>query len=588
MRWMAPASLLVILAALSAPFAAEPEEAPRPKAASAARLANAADVRKALGLVPEYQQVPNLEQVKVAVLDYGFDGFDGDRQYLPEGTVVVEHYDPEFVRRHGLGDPDYRKAFAPGNRHGRVMAQIVWGVTGFQPRGPKFYLLNANGPTMLRRAVRYAVEQKVDLILFSGVFEGGGNGDGRGAINRIVADALSAGILWINAAGNFGGRVYNGPIHPDRDGFVRFRDGFDGTSLRFRNRLDENTVTLTLTWNDYREEEDAGTRKDLDLIVEDWKGNRVGASEKVQVAGDAPAGAEESRNPRERVVLTGLPANTEYNYRIRVKARTDNFTTADRLRVLVTANRETYADPQTGALTDAVKFFDASNRGEIYPPADNPQIVTVGDSSPGSSVGPTADHRVKPDFVLEDSRAFFSDGEVSAGSSNAAAYLAGVVAVLKAAQPQLQPRHLFRLAHRGTAATTSGTVQSTSPASPPKTASPPRPAAPTAPSRPGTPWYPAEAWEAQARRYGVYPPYGGYRQLPGDYPFFPNLVLPGQPRLDPMDRLGGLPARPSSELLPTPGKVTVGTDARAPYQGRLWKTPTRQQLADLIRSMREV
>ena len=172
----------------------------------------------------------------------------------PPSAVVVEHYDPASSRRHpDLGDPDYRKPFEPGNRHGREMAQIVWAITGSDPRGPQFYLLNANGPTMLRRAVRYAIEQDVDIILFSGSFEGGGNGDGRGPINRIVDEALAAGILWINAAGNFGGKVYNGPVRILRDGYLRLGGGTDIAALRFRNRLDENTVTVTLTWNDYRE-----------------------------------------------------------------------------------------------------------------------------------------------------------------------------------------------------------------------------------------------------------------------------------------------------------------------------------------------
>src|SRR5947209_4189093 len=136
------------------------------------------------------------------------------------------------------------------------MAQIVWAVTGSSRRGPKFYLLNAGGPTMLRRAVRYAVEQKVDVILFSGSFEGGGFGDGHGPVDRIVAEATSAGILWVNAAGNYGRRVYNGPVRVLSDGYLRLRDGSDVASLRFRNHVDDNTVNVTLTWNDYREEED--------------------------------------------------------------------------------------------------------------------------------------------------------------------------------------------------------------------------------------------------------------------------------------------------------------------------------------------
>ena len=188
---------------------------------SVARPTVSSDVRKQLGLVPEYENLRDVERIKIAVLDYGFDGVDGTRPYLPANTVVVEHYDPEFVRRHDLGDPEFRKGFAPGNKHGRVMAQIVWAVTGQSPSGPQFYLLNANGPTMLRRAVRYAIDQKVDVILFSSTFDGGGNGDGRGPINRIVQAATSAGIIWVNAAGNYGRRVYRGPVEVLTNGYLR-------------------------------------------------------------------------------------------------------------------------------------------------------------------------------------------------------------------------------------------------------------------------------------------------------------------------------------------------------------------------------
>ncbi len=394
--------------------------------------------------------------MKVAVLDYGFEGVGQGRRYLPDDTVLVEHYEPNFVRHFDLGDPEFRKPLEPLNRHGRVMAQIVWAVTGAHPEGPKFFLLNANGPTMLRRAVRYAIEQRVDVILFCGSFEGGGNGDGRGPIDRIVADAVAADILWINAAGNYGRHVYNGPVRLMRDGYLRLRDGADVAALRFVNRLDENTVTVTLTWNDYREEEDAGTNKDLDLYIEDWAGRRVGVGDKTQVSGDRITGPNESRNPRERVVLTNLAASPEiasdpdYTYRIRIKAKRGVFAASDRVRILLTAAREVYLPASGDRPRAAVEFLDATGEGEVYPPADHPLVLTVGDTDPSSSVGPTADRRIKPDAVLEDSRAFFTDGDISAGSSNAAAYVAGVrVTVLKAAEPGLRPRHLLWLAQQG-------------------------------------------------------------------------------------------------------------------------------------------
>ena len=156
-------------------------------------MADAAKLRQTLAISPAFDRVPaaSVDRVQVAVLDYGFEGVvAGEGRYLPAGAEVVENYDAEFIRRNNLGDPEYRKGFEPGNRHGRDMAQIVWGLAGGRPSGPKFLCLNANGPTMLRRAVRYAEEREVDIILFSGSFDGGGNGDGRGPINRIVDEAV--------------------------------------------------------------------------------------------------------------------------------------------------------------------------------------------------------------------------------------------------------------------------------------------------------------------------------------------------------------------------------------------------------------
>ncbi len=543
MRRIAAACSLFLVLTLTG---AGQDAAPRKPAA---RLANADEVRRRLGLPPEYAHVPGIETVKIAVLDYGFDGV-GERAYLPENAVVVEHYDPEFVRRHNLGDAAFQKAFDPSNRHGRSLAQIVWAVTGAHPKGPRFYLLNANGPTMLRRAVRYAVEQKVDVILFSGSFEGGGNGDGRGPVNRAVSEAVAAGIIWVNAVGNYGRRVYSGPVRVGPDGYLRFRDGADGTSLRFRNRLDENAVTVTLTWNDYREEEDAGTSKDLDLFVEDVAGRRVGASEKKQIAGKVAAGPDESRNPRERVGLTDLPANANQNYRVRVRARSGNFTTADRLRVLITAARETYVPPGSDTPEEAVKFFDATGREELYPPGDHPQVLTVGDTSPESAVGPTADYRLKPDVLLEDSRAFFSDGQVTAGSSNAAAYFAGVVAVLKAAQPGLGTRHLMRLARRD-------------------------PAVPL-PSLALTPPAPPERLALPATKVKVTGPRGGTLDLQFSGTRVSGSLNPSQAST----------SRTPTRASPLAGLRAVRPEIPASLDGRVWRTPSRARLAEVMREVR--
>ena len=220
--------------------------------------------------------------------------------------------------------------------------------------------------------------------------------------------------------------VYNGPVEVGTGGYLRFGPASQ-TALRFTNRLDENAVTITLTWNDYRDAEDAGTDKDLDLIVEDWRGRVVGESKLKQIAAGRDTADGETKNPRERLVLTDLPAAPAgKEYRIRVKAAAGTFGPRDRIRVMLSAARtQPLTDPDSGQTFLPVQFLNAVPRGEIYPPADHAGVITVGDSSTVSSVGPTADGRLKPDVIVADSVARFSNGEETVGSSNAAAYFAG-------------------------------------------------------------------------------------------------------------------------------------------------------------------
>lgn len=415
----------IVAAAL---FAAE-----QPAPPSVARPVDPSGTRAALGLTRYPSKVSG---ITVAVLDSGFAGVSLDRPYLPKSATLIEQYDPHWVRKHGLGDPSYLKPFVVGEAHGRQLAQLVWAATGNHPDGPKFLLLNANGPTLFRRAIRYAIEQKADIILFGGTFEGAGNYDGRGPVNAAVSEAVAAGILWVNAAGNCGGAVYDGPVEIGPNGYLQFAGRT--SALRVRNRLDENPLTLTLTWTDYREQEDAGTDKDLDLFVEDVTGRVLAQSTLTQVVGRV-AGAGETANPRERLVLSAGPATPPgWEYRVRVRWKTGTFRVGDRLRLHVASARQSpLPDPKTGQPVAPVELLDATRRHEIYPPADHPGVLTVGDDNPASAVGPTTDGRPKPDVNFGLSVARFTSGEETAGTSNAAAYFAGVLTVLKANCPRL-------------------------------------------------------------------------------------------------------------------------------------------------------
>lgn len=368
-------------------------------------------------------------RITVAVLDSGFDGWNSPGAGLPADATLIDRYDDDLIRRAGGGDSAFHKPLNAGDFHGRQMAQLLCAVAGDKEAAPKLLLLNANGPTMFRRAVRAAIEAKASVILFSADFGGAGNYDGRGPINQIVNEAIAAGIVWINASGNYGGSIYNGPVRVSPDGEVLLGPAPRYPGLTFRNRLDENTVTVTLTWNDYKPEEDAGTDKDLDLYIVDAAGNRVGASELEQVLGptDRP---NTSRNPRERVVLPNLASGV---YRIQVRAKSLRFGEADRLRILVASARTgTMPDAKTGRPIPVLDFLDANAGGEVYPPADHPGVIAVGDGSASSSVGPTSDGRAKPDVLISNSEVRWSNGEATSGTSNAAALFAGVAAKMLA------------------------------------------------------------------------------------------------------------------------------------------------------------
>jgi hypothetical protein len=215
----------------------------------------------------------------------------------------------------------------------------------------------------------------------------------------------------------------------------------------------------------------------------------------------------------------------------------------------------------TGKPAEAVKFFDATGRGEIYPPADNPLVLTVGDADAASSAGPTADFRVKPDVILEDSRAFFSDGEVSVGSSNAAAYFAGIVAVLKAAEPGLRTRHLLRLARQRAAVTTASRDRFRNPRYFRRT--------------PGIGRYPLAARPFRGpfpslRPYVLKGPYGPIIFYPS-----PEEANPGRSFRAEMSSSGKTP--------PAVARPRSGTLSRSSVQSRLWRTPTRRRLAEVVR-----
>jgi hypothetical protein len=417
------------------------------------------ELRRALG-VDRYDSVAGVRErmrsLKVAILDKGFGDSATLSQELPPSVFkVVSAYDAALIEKYGLGKPDEQLPLEDRDEHGRAMALLLWGVTGFSTTdAPRIHLLNANGLTNFSRAVHYCKEEKIDIVLFSQNWEYGGNFDGLGFINKLVNVATDAGILWVNAAGNYGRRVHNSRVTVGPSQWVRL--GNRGLGLRLRSRLDRNPVKIVLSWNQYTEEETSGTDKDLDLYVVDEGGNEVLKADLKQIK--KTEGAEraqgESYVPRE--IVEGRLSRG--NYFIRVKAKGGVYDSLDWLRITVMGQSASYYDDTEKATVDPFEFPDATEGGEIMVPADHARVIAVGDKSLISARGPTMDGRAKPDVVLESSQVDFSDGQGSSGTSNAAALFAGVLTVLKAHQPGLKTHHLLKYteAERVTAAKLTG------------------------------------------------------------------------------------------------------------------------------------
>ncbi len=387
----------------------------------------------------QYDHV-RLENVTIAILDIGFGGLVTQK---PKGLLEIT---PGMLPTSAEAIADFSPFFGPEcksdprieNPHGRLMAQTAWAMTGNNPRGPKFILLNANGLINFRCAIRYAREiQKPDIILYSQVYEYGGNFDGTGFINEYVNSATADGILWINAAGNYGGRIYNGPVE-------------DGKKLRLKINNDQSTVKISLAWTGASRDQSIGTDKDLDLEIYNDLGEilpttnfrQVRKETGVVLPGDSRG---EDLHPVEYAELTldksgssGADKSSRI-YHIKIVKKSGAFNPSDSVRVSVAFPTE-----------KNVEFLDATVGQEVMIPADNPNVVSVGGMDPLTSVGPTRSGLMKPEIILNVSSVAMSTQTnlEQGGSSFAAAMLAGIAAQLKSAAPDLTRQDLIRFVER--------------------------------------------------------------------------------------------------------------------------------------------
>lgn len=365
---------------------------------------NISEIQRALNTQSWLNGSPK-KRVRVAVLDKGFANLEKSiGKSLPADTRY--HAGP-------IAAPSETSV-----EHGRVMAELLNAIAtdnGKRPElAPQFELFNVFGFTNFTAAIDSLLQIKPDIVLYSEVWEYGGNFDGQGFINGQINRALDAGITWINAAGNFATGTFNTAIRTGTEEWVQLPD--QNNSLALNCRAPEGRkcpLRIVLSWNDFKNEVTEGTSQDLDLALTDDLLNIIVTSALRQSPDKNEARPGYSKYPRELIVHDVSAGQ----YLIRVKNRSKNFTQTSRLRITVDG-----------------EFFDLPQRQvfeSILNPADNPRVITVGAvDSDRSSISVQLK---KPD-LLAMSSVKTSQGEFR-GSSNSAAFVAGAFALVMSMEP---------------------------------------------------------------------------------------------------------------------------------------------------------
>lgn len=341
--------------------------------------------------------------VKIAVIDGGFMGLTDAQAAgeLPSGCTTQD------ISGYGL---------ETGTSHGTAVAEAIYDLAP----GAELYLYKIVDLTDLQLAVQACIDDDVEIINHSMAwFNAGGYYDGTGYVATTVQEAIDAGILWVNSAGNESEHHYRAVFNPDSDGNHLFASGMiinpigpDSAHAWYHYPGDQ--IIVTLNWDDYPRSDE-----DYDLYLIRW------TSSTTWVVADSSVRKQNGwTSPEETIYYTNQETLAPYGVIVKKYSASDNadFTLFSLSRSLgFYRNSASIADP--GSVSDVITV-GAIDRDEY----------TTGPQEYYSSQGPTTDGRIKPDIMGADGCESYTSG-VWYGTSLASPHVAGGIALLKSRYP---------------------------------------------------------------------------------------------------------------------------------------------------------
>lgn len=337
------------------------------------------------------------QNTKVALIDLGFQGLARaqERGELPEDVVTKD-----FTGGGLDGD----------TTHGTDVAEIVHDMA---PQA-QLYLIKIADEIDLENAKDYCISKGVDVINHSGAWFDTNFTDGTGLVCGIADDARSHGILWVNAAGNWAKKHYQGFfLDGDDDGWHDFASGETTNAIQVPKKQD---IYLYLTWDDW-----PATDQDYDLYLFALFG-----SEFVPIA-DSTTRQTGTQPPTESIIIRDAEPDTYYVAIFRYSG-----TETKELKLFSFSHSLEYqtASHSLSAPADA--------KGAVAVAAIDQANWYTGPQEDYSSQGPTNDGRVKPDISGPTNVAVFTSRRQE-GTSAASPHVAGAASLLLSRYLDLTP-----------------------------------------------------------------------------------------------------------------------------------------------------